>query len=319
MSTAPRQSPQGDTLRPGKSASTASRTSAGGSGLLDISARLQPRDLLIAALLDEHTVLTTSHLTRLLFDSPITCLHRLHLLRRIGFIDRFIRHQPGRPAPVYWLTGPLAARYTALARGDRPPTPTALRERQDRIYANPALAHLVGVNSFFVDLAAHARHHPLARLRRWWSESRTTAAYGRRIHPDGHGLWAEHNTSVGFFLEYDTGSQPLPRLTDKLHAYRKLRRDGGPHHPVLFYLPTRAREQNLHRRLSEHLDPGVTVATAARDSLIGTGPAGPVWRLYGNGRRRLRLAEIPAPHAPYGPLNPGPPHPGEEPLPASWT
>jgi hypothetical protein len=43
----------------------------------------------------------------------------------------------------------------ALARGDSPPTPKALRERQDRIDARPSLEHLLATNQFFVDLLVH--------------------------------------------------------------------------------------------------------------------------------------------------------------------
>jgi len=280
--------------------------------LIDISHRLQPRDYTIAALLDEHTTLTTDHLTAILFANATTCRHRLHLLRRLGFIDRFIRNRPGAPNPVCWLPGLLSARYMALARDQLPPTAKALRERQDRIYASPTLGHLLAVNQFFTGLLVHARRHPENALTRWWSERTTTATFGRRIKPDGHGVWTDGRQETGFFLELDRGTEPIGRLIDKLAAYRKLHAEGGPHYPVLFALPNRLREQNLHRRLTDRPEPTLTIATSSPES--GTNPASAVWRLAGNGRHRLTLAELPSHHGPPGPLNPGAPQPDEHPL-----
>ena len=126
------------------------------------------------------------------------------------------------------------------------------------------------------------------------------------------GVWVDGNACTGFFVEYDTGSEPLGRLVDKLPAYRRLAADGGPRYAVLFVLPNRAREQNLHRRLAEGLDPGVLVATTSPEA--GADPAGPVWRKLGNGRGRCTLAALPGPLGQPGPLNPGPPGPADDPL-----
>jgi hypothetical protein len=97
---------------------------------------------------------------------------------------------------------------------------------------------------------------------------------------------------------------PQARLVAKLEPYRRLRRDGGPGYPVLFWLPTTARETNLHARLAGVSPGGIAVATAARDTAAH--PARAVWRLVGNGRRRLRLAELPNQPGRPGPYNPGP-------------
>ncbi|WP_281365063.1 replication-relaxation family protein [Phytohabitans houttuyneae] len=268
----------------------------------------------MAELLVDHQVLTTGQLTAMLFTSPTTCLHRLHALRQLGVVDRFLRHRPGLPEPLHWVPGLLATRLVALARNEKPPTPAVVYERKDRTMMRPDLGHLIGVNQFFTDLIGYTRSHPQYRLARWWPEPRTADAYGRRVHPDGHGVWNTPAGSVGFFLEHDTGLEKLPVLTGKLDGYRRLRREGGPHYPVLFWLPTRAREQNLHRRLADGPTPGLVVATAARDTINGHSPAGPIWRLYGNGRHRLHLADIPSHHATPGPLNPAAPTPEQDPL-----
>ncbi len=271
---------------------------------MQVSRRLLPRDYTLALLLDEHRVLTTAQITAVLFGSARTCRNRLTVLRRIGFVDRFtIPHRPPGPAPECWLPGLLAARYAALARGQRPPSAAAVRDRQDAVLASSQLEHLLGVNQFFVDLLAHTRANPHTRLARWWPAARASAAAGRRVRPDGHGVFTDQDRTVAFWLEHDTGTETIGRLAGKVEAYRRLRADGGPGYPVLFWLPNPTREANLHRRLTSTPPSGIPVATAVADP-AGPGPAGPVWRLAGNGRRRLRLAELP-----YHPGRPGPYHP----------
>ncbi len=295
----PRQFPEGETPERGSS-------------LLTISHRLRVRDYTIANLLDEHTTLTTDQLAAVLFEHRTTCRHRLHALRRLGFIDRFVRNRPGDPAPACWVPGTLSARYVALARDENPPTPKALRDRQDRTYASPYLDHLLQANQFFIDLLVDARHRAQADLVRWWSERTTVAAFGRRVHPDGHGVWRDEVGETGFFLELDRGTESLPRLVDKLSAYRRLQADGGPAYPVLFALPSAAREQHLQAKLADRLPGGVRVATCVTQS--GVSPAGRIWWLVGQPPRRISLGEIPGEHGPLGPLAPGPAKPDHHPL-----
>jgi hypothetical protein len=281
--------------------------------LIEMSHRLRPRDYTIASLLHEHTTLTSDQLTAILFNNPITCRHRLNTLRSFGFVDRFIRrNHPGAPNLICWIPGPLSARLSALSADESPPTARALRERQDRIYANPTLDHLIATNEFFIKLLAHTRTNEHTSLLRWWSERATAATYGQRIHPDGHGIWADGDREVGFFLELDRGTEPIGKLVDKLSSHRRLRAEGGPAYPVLYALPSRAREQNLHRRLAERPEPSLVVATTSPEA--GDNPAEPVWRLVGNGRHRHALADLAASHGQPGPLNPGPPTAAEHPL-----
>ena len=290
--------------------------------LADISRRLQPRDRVIAYLLDDHTALTTDQIAAIVFDSPITCTNRLHTLRRLEFIGYVTRTIPARRARTYWVPGRLSARLVALARGLTPPTPKAVALRQDTVLSSPAAAHTVETNQFFIDLIAHTRGRAGTRLARWWSATRTAAAFAGRIHPDGHGVWDTDGSSVGFFLEYDRGTEDHRRLAAKLEPYRRLRADGGPDYPVLFSFPTRHRERHFHRHITTSSDRNVadaldtiTIATCARDHVNGPhGIAGPVWRLVGNGGHSLTLADLPASHGHGGPLDPGPPTPTHDPL-----
>ena len=315
--------PVGDISRPGErrvpgTNTTISTTHQPPSGLslLAYSDRLGPRDYTLALLLDEHRVLTSAQITAVLFRSPYTCRNRLHALRRIGFLDRFIPYRPGHTQPVHWVAGPLAARYAALVQDNRVPTPKAVREAQDRVVSTRHLAHQVGANQFFIDLLAHARAHPGTRLARWWSAGHSSNAFRGGIHPDGYGIWTDGHRQVSFLLEHDTGTETLGTLTAKLAPYRKLRAEGGPGGPILFWLPTAAREANLHQRLAGVNLGEIVVATAARDSAAqaGLGPADPVWRRVGNGRHRLALSDLPSVTGDRVGFNPPPPTAEDDPL-----
>ncbi len=188
------------------------------------------------------------------------------------------------------------------------------------------------------------------RLARWWSPVRTASAFGQRIRPDGHGVWEDACASpradprgeagegqghwapghdraccgsptprqVAFLLEYDTGTETLHRLLDKVEPYRRLWRDTSLSLPLLFVLPSPVREAHFHQRLVETgAGAGLTIATTNTDAMPARshGPAGPVWRIAGNGRRRHTLAELPAaPLGPDGPHHPGSPTPDQDPL-----
>ena len=118
----------------------------------------------------------------------------------------------------------------------------------------------------------------------WWSDARPPPRSGRSCAPDGYGEWVEHGRRVGFFLELDNGTEPLPRLLDQLTGYAHLT-ELGIHHPLLILLPTTIRESHLHQRL--RTDPrldrgdgsGLIVATAAAEQLAttATSPADTVW------------------------------------------
>lgn len=120
-------------------------------------------------------------------------------------------------------------------------------------------------------------------------------AYRASVRPDGHGIWVEQHARVPFFLEYDTGTEPLSTLVDKLDRYASLAERLGRTWPVLFCLHSAARERNLHRRLAE-LRLTVPVATTARDDdvLGDRSPAGEVWWLHRYDGGPLRLAELAA-------------------------
>ncbi len=277
---APRQAPQGASSATGETTPISQRPCS----VIDVVCQDQPSSVTVdgpaqpsstvsnpatmssPALLVEHRTLTTNQLAAVLFDSASTARARLYRLRQLGWVDRFTPVRAGQRRQTHWVAGLLAARYHAVQHATPAPTPRTWRDRVEAIAASTHLGHTVGANQVFIDLLAHTRTHPHTRLARWWGPARTAAAVGQRVHPDGHGVWTERlapedgrgwERQVGFWLEYDTGTEPLARLVAKLDPYTRLRRTGGPDYPILFHLPTPAREANLHDRLThpEHGDP----------------------------------------------------------------
>lgn len=271
---------------------------------LSAYSRLTPRDRLLLQLLDAHQVLLGDQIQRLLFSHRRTCQLRLDALRSFGFVDRFRFSGPRGGAESWrWVLGLAGARFQAGANGRPLPTARAHAEYLTRLGSNPALAHLLDTNEFFVRLRHTERTHPDQRpdralvLQRWWPERHATERFPG-IAPDGHGIWSYGDITVGFYLECDRGSESLTRLVSKLDAYRRQAATGGPSYPVLFWLPSREREENLTLRLRSH-DVQVPVATAVH----GDHPAGQVWHLHGFGPR-LRLYDLPSDHGPDSANNP---------------
>jgi hypothetical protein len=251
-----------------------------------------PRDRWLIDLIHDHQVFSTEHIAALAFDNVHTARNRLNLLQRRRVLDKFrdcVR--PGSQS-WRWTLGWLGAAWVAYRDGTPVPRAGSVADRVNRLSSSPRLAHLLGINGFFVDLAAHARTAPGAALSVWWSERRCRDVAGELAHPDGHGVWTEHGMTAGFWLEYDNGTEPARRVLEKLEGYAALHRATGLHHAVLIRMQTARQETALHQRLRTH--PTVTggalmVATMSGDHT--THPAGPVW-LPARHTNRYRLANL---------------------------
>lgn len=259
-------------------ASPASRRPASRrSDLLSVLGQLTTRDRQLLDLLDEHEVLTTSQLARLAFPSRSMAQRRLLRLTGLGVFDRFRWHLPVGSQDWRYTTGLLGEELIAAARGVTPPRPAEHHRRLTRLAASPRLGHLLGVNDLFTRLAGHARSHPGCALSAWWPERRCAGRYGQLVRPDGYGTWTQGGQHVEFFVEYDTGTEPLTRVVAKLPGYADLAAAGGPALPVLIWVPTLRREANLLTALAQPWP--VTVATASTELARSyqQGPAGAVW------------------------------------------
>jgi protein involved in plasmid replication-relaxation len=254
--------------------------------------RLMPRDRWLLELLDEHHVFTTEQVAALGFDHVHTARNRLTVLQRRGILARFRDGLRPGSQQWRWTLDLVGATYLA-ARHDRPtPKPAAVRHRINRLATNPNLAHLLGINGFFVALAAHARYHPCTALNTWWSERTCRQVTGELARPDGHGVWSQDDATLGFWLEWDTGTEPMHRVVSKVDGYASLHRATRLDHTVLYWLNTPGREASLQARLVKH--PAVTsgalsIATACGDA----NPAGPIWLPVGQ-PNRVGLADLAA-------------------------
>jgi hypothetical protein len=274
----------------------ADRSSAMRPSPLDTLRLLTERDHYVLALIAEHHVLTTDHLTSLAFPSRDRAEQRLRILTRRDVLARF--RPCVRPGSAEWryVLGYTGAAIIAARQGVSPPRPAAHAARVLRLAENPRLGHLLGVNGFFASLARQARASQGSSLDAWWSEARATKACGQLARPDGLGAWREQDRQARFFLEYDTGTESLDRLAAKLSGYRDVVDAGGPACPVLFWLPSAIRETNLRRQLGT--TPAVHVATASAEvaRAASASPAGQIWLIAGDSKRRT-LAELPVPAA----------------------
>jgi hypothetical protein len=239
-----------------------------------------PRDRWLLGLLHDHQVLTTEQVTALCFDHVHTARNRLNLLAARGVLTRF--RDAVRPGSQSWrwALGWVGAAFIAYRDGTPVPRPATITHRVNALAASPRLPHLLGVNAFFTDLAACARHAPGANLGVWWPERRCREVCGDLAHPDAHGVWTEDGHTLGFWLEYDRASEPAHRVLDKLDGYQALHQATGLGHTVLIRMQTPRQETELARRLATHpaiTRGGLLVATASGGH--DTQPAGPIWLL----------------------------------------
>jgi hypothetical protein len=277
---------------------------------LRIQARLTERDHLLLGWLADHNVLTSFQIAHALYPSLDFAQRRLSKLcaKDMLVLGRFrpLRAEGGT-YPYHYLLAQRGTELVAVARGEDLPRRDQARKRRWHLTNRANLPHLLGLNQFFIDLAGYARTHPDASLDRWWPASRFTTYHGflergdspttlpalPQVRPDGHGIFTEHGRSVPFYVEHDTGTEPLTTLVEKIYGYRSLATKTGRIRPVLFWLPTALRERHLHQRLTED---GVVypIATAARDTATqwGLSPADEVWQAHRHPGARLRLTDL---------------------------
>jgi hypothetical protein len=280
--------------------------------LTALAARLTSRDRWLLELLHEHRVLTTAQIRQLAFGHISAATHRMLTLWRLRAVERFRPAVPAGSAPWHYVLGPAGA---IILAEHRHLTAAQFGYRLDQALAvahSDKLTHLVGTNELFTALTAHARSHPGAALEVWWSEQRCHQAWGKIVRPDGYGRWREGDQRIDFFLEYDTGTEPLHRLLAKIADYQALAEMTGlTHTPVLFALPNPAREQHLHTRTTPTASSGPSgsagpvVATTTPQALQAAGgPAGPAWHPLPTTshphQARRRLINLTTPDIPEG-------------------
>jgi hypothetical protein len=263
---------------------------------------LTDRDWQLFGWLYDHRVLTTPQIANALFPSLNFAQRRLATLTGLGLLARFRPFRlHGGTHPYHYTLAHTGAVLITASRGLPPPRPSQTTARLQRIATSRHLDHQLGINQFFTDLHAHTRRSPGSRLDHWWPDTRlrSFAPPGINmigtIRSDSLGVWTHDDHTVAFYFEHDTGTENLTILADKLRGYHDFHQRGGPAWPVLFWLPSTIREAHLHQKLTSAGPTTVPVATAARDRLNDTNPAGRIWQIHGRPGPLQRLANLPMP------------------------
>jgi hypothetical protein len=249
-----------------------------------------------------HRVLITDQLAALRFSNLTTARHRLAVLVRLGVLRRFRPRRETGSAPWHYVLGPIGAALLGQEdRDDKKWLPQVRADRQLALERSQRLGHMTGASWFFVAIARHAREHGGGELLSWLSEQEATARLyettwdaERSPHPDGLGIWAEQGRDICFLLEYDTGSEHLPLLSDKLPGYAEhARRSLAFKVPILFCFPAPRREQTARKALAAtaaSLD--LQIATAALDPRVTCPACGPTWMPLHSRHGPMRLIDL---------------------------
>ncbi len=129
----------------------------------------------------------------------------------------------------------------------------------------------------------------------WLSEKSCARRWGDIVRPDAYAHWQNDDRVLPFFLEYDTGSQPLARVEAKLTGYAAFGSTTGTRPALLIHTRTQSRDQAIRRRLAGPVrELGLHVATASAD-FTTTDPWGPWWSpLQPGDTRRTTLTRLAA-------------------------
>lgn len=272
-----------------------------------VASQLTDRDRLILRTLSTHRVLTTHQIAELAFSSDITARHRMQKLVNVGVVDSFRPHADRGSRPLHFVLTTTGATAVAVDTGEdvRLAVRRARRHRTLGVASASRLQHLLGVNGFHTALVAQSRASgDAAMVMRWLTERELGSDSGQHlvVRPDAVGTWREDDEVCTFALEYDTGTERLARLAEKLDGYAGLF-DGtsydGWRFPewfgegpalALFCFTGLSREHNA-RAVFRRRGGDVPIATGVWD---GTGsPAGALWLpLAGAAPYRLRLAGL---------------------------
>lgn len=256
---------------------------------------LTSRDLWLARMLHEHRVLTTHQVANLAYTSPRSAQRRLRTLHQHAVLDSFRPLTQTGSAPEHYTLGPAGAAVLAAHTGCDLADLGWRPSHTGRIAYSPSLGHDLGVNELLTHLAAHRRTAPETGLSLWLSERSCARRWGDIVRPDAYAHWHDGDQFLPFFLEYDTGSQPLPRVEAKLTGYATFANATSTRPALLIYTRTASRDQALrHRLLAPARELGLYIATSSADFTTST-PWGAWWSPLGPGdTRRTTLTSLAA-------------------------
>ncbi|MFI9591296.1 replication-relaxation family protein [Nonomuraea sp. NPDC052265] len=220
----------------------------------ELAVRLTQRDRTLIRLIRDFRVLTSPQVSQMFFDTDDAARRRLLALTRMGVLERFRPNLPPAmgTAPYHYVIGETAAAVLASEEGVDLADFGYRRDRVLSIVYSQKLAHTVGTNGIAAGLYGFARRHLVTELTTWWPEQRCTKEWGSMARPDAYCRWTEGPHSIEFFLEYDTGTEPLDRVAHKVDGYARLTESCHIVTPVLFWVQGERREANLRNKLKRH-------------------------------------------------------------------
>lgn len=248
----------------------------------EVLERLTGRDMELIDALARHRILTAVQLADLCFPSTWAARVRAVTLFEMEVLARF--RDDNRKAYRYTL-GYWGAGVHAWRRGEPAPTKAAVALAAHQLAVSRKRGHLEGVNTFFTRLHAEARQLDGVALSEWLCEDEAAGLFLGKVRPDGAGILTAESGAMPFFLEYDTGTEPLAYLTAKLDRYAAKQPAGG-HRLVLLQIVRPGRERNLHDALVDRQFPFLIATTSTRAGLLGAR-----WRLVGS-ERTVGLSEL---------------------------
>ncbi|MFE0276049.1 replication-relaxation family protein [Streptomyces sp. NPDC058992] len=274
-------------------AATTRRRPARHTDVAALSRILTARDLWLTRMLHEHRVLTTHQIASLPYTSPRSAQRRLRTLHQHAILDSFRPLTQTGSAPEHYTLGPAGAAVLAAHAGCDPAELGWRPSTTGRIAYSPSLGHDLGVNELLTHLAARGRTTPGTGLDAWLSERSCARRWGDIVRPDAYAGWREGDARFPFFLEYDTGSQPLSRVEAKLTGYAAFSTATSTRPALLIHTRTQSREQALRCRLAAPArELGLNVVTASAD-FTTTEPWGPWWSpLEPGDTRRTTLTSL---------------------------
>jgi len=185
--------------------------------VFELARQLTERDRALA--LYEHQLLTTDQLTLLFFSSKRRAQDRLRFLYGERVLDRFY---PARPhglgkAQAHWLLDEAGAILVSASLGLE--RKRLGWRRRDDWGPYPQLLHRREANRFVTDLIAATLADGSFGVSEWWGSRSAHSRLGAsRLHeapiPDCGFFLETAAGPIECYLEWDRGTETLPRLTD---------------------------------------------------------------------------------------------------------
>lgn len=259
--------------------------------------RLEPRDLDVLRAVWMYGVMTTGQIRRLVFhtlsgrSAEVVANRRLNHLYHNYCVDRAFQRLG---TEMIYALDQLGARLIQMDQQKR--SNREIKWSPEMIGEKLLLLdHSLGVTEFGVRLTEAARSWPGGGGLRWWGEQVLTLQKSDESHfnPDGMGIMRLDKHALGFFLEYDRGTETPAVVAHKLRNYIDYLRHPDAwrgqfqRFPVVL-IPTTTEErvekvliEGQHRLKLLGDDETLTVLVTTHEALEERGMLAPVWHRMG--------------------------------------